>query len=244
MHRATMHPALNGLVRWQQADPYWGNVVLLLRGNGDQNSTTIVDSSPYAHTLTKYGNVRLDRNLPPPGAARPYSADVGSMYFDGTGAGLSAAAHSAFAWNGTDWTVEGFVYEQTTGDRCAFDNRNGSNTGCGIYLTLSAGTQKLGYTTNSAVVATSGNTISNQTWTHWAVTREANTVRGYLAGSKEFEYTDTRTFASSGVVPFVGCNYSQAQGTLGSLEEVRLTKGVARYTGTSFTPPTMAFPNF
>jgi hypothetical protein len=244
MHTANMHAAVNGLARWQPADPHWANVVLLLRGNGAQNGTTIVDSSPYAHTLTNYGNVRLDRNLPPPGAARPYSADVASMYFDGTGDGVSAAAHSAFAWNGADWTVEGFAYMQTTGDRCAFDNRNGSNTGCGIYLSLSAGTHKLGYASNAAVLATSSNSIPNQAWTHWAVTRAADTVRGYLAGSKGFEYTDTRTFASSGVVPFVGCTYSQGQGFLGSLDEVRLTKGVARYTGASFTPPTMAFPNF
>ena len=244
MHPATMHAAVNGLARWQQADPHWANVALLLRGNGEHNGTTIVDSSPYAHTITKYGNVRLDRELPPPLAGRPYSADTASMYFDGTGDGVSAAAHSAFAWNGVDWTVEGWVYQQTSGDRCAFDNRYGSAVGCGIYLSLSSGQHKLGYANNAALVATSSNAIANQTWTHWAVTREGNTVRGYLAGSKGFEYTDTRTFASSGVVPFIGCSNSQGQGTLGSLEEVRLTKGIARYTGSSFTPPTMAFPNF
>jgi len=244
VHTLTVHAAVNGLARWQQADPYWANVVLLLRGNGEHNGTTIVDSSPYAHTITNYGNVRLDRNLPPPLAGRPYSADMGSMYFDGTGDGVSAAAHSAFAWNGVDWTVEGWVYQQTTGDRCAFDNRSGSNTGCGIYLCLSSGGHKLAYCSNTAIEATSANGFANQAWVHWAVSRAGNTVRGYLSGVKEFEYTDTRTFASSGVVPYIGQNQGASQFHLGSLEEVRLTKGVARYTGASFTVPAMAFPNF
>lgn len=244
MHTANMHAAVNGLARWQPADPHWANVALLLRGNGEHNGTTIVDSSPYAHTITKYGNVRLDRGLPPPLAGRPYSADVGSLYFDGTGDGVSAAAHSAFAWNGTDWTVEGWTYQHTTGDRTAFDNRNGGNVGCGIYLCLSTATMKMGYATNSALVATSSSGFSNQTWTHWAVSREGNAVRGYIAGTKVLDYTDTRTFASSGVSPYIGLSAALGQGHLGSLEEVRLTKGVARYTGASFTAPTMAFPNF
>jgi hypothetical protein len=40
-------------------DPYYGNVSLLLYGNGTNGSTTIIDSSPSPKTVTAFGNAQI-----------------------------------------------------------------------------------------------------------------------------------------------------------------------------------------
>ena len=58
-------------------DPYFNNVSLLLRGNGINGSTTIIDESATPKTVTVYGNAQISTAQSKFGGA--------SIYLDGTG---------------------------------------------------------------------------------------------------------------------------------------------------------------
>ena len=94
----------------------------------------------------------------------------------------------------------------------------------------------------SDVGINSTDTIATETWTHIAVVRESGVwtqyVNGVVNGSQAEGGTPTRN-ASPLRVGRRGFDGTRA--FKGNVEGVRLTKGVARYTG-AFTPPAEAFP--
>lgn len=214
-------------------DPYWSYVTLLLHMDGANNGTSFPDSSAYNHTITASGNAKTTT-----GHASKFGS--ASVTFDGTGDYLTTPANAAFSFGAEDWTVEGWVYQDPAAgvSYTLFDNRLSSATGCAIYTSTNASRHKLVYATNAVEAATSTIGITPQTWVHIAVTRAGNTVRGFIDGALAFTYTETRTFTGDSCR--IGANSSAAQGFLGEVDEVRVTKGIARYTAT-FTPPTAAF---
>lgn len=223
----------------ESSDPNWNSVSLLLRGDGDPGSTTIVDSSNNSHSLTLSGGINLNAAIIKWGSA--------CLYFDGSNDKIVLPSHSSFGFGAGDWTVEGWVYiDQRERDCCLFDNRNGSNVGIAIYTSIAAGTHNnwLAVASNTAIMAEAGG-ITPQAWRHIAVTRSGNTISGYHDGTRLFTVTDTRTYASSGVAPTLGQNSGGAAGGqpfIGSLDDFRITKGVARYTGATYTVPSSRFP--
>jgi S-adenosylmethionine/arginine decarboxylase-like enzyme len=85
------------------------------------------------------------------------------------------------------------------------------------------------------IMASTGLPTAN-TWNHIAVTRDAsNLVSVYVNGTRIASGTLADTFGNSAY---------RLEGNGGSyIDEFRLTKGVARYSGNSLTVPTGAFPN-
>ena len=88
----------------------------------------------------------------------------------------------------------------------------------------------------------SSSSVPIDTWTHLAASRGGGTVRLFIDG----------VVVSSGVLPvnlsdaatLIGYRNASYNGYLnGYIDDLRITKGVARYTA-NFTPPTAAFPNF
>ena len=85
------------------------------------------------------------------------------------------------------------------------------------------------------------NNFSHDTWYHYAVTRSGSTFRMFIDGVLE----DTQT--SSGSLNIAlggfrsGWSFDGANGYFnGYVQDMRITRGVARYTAT-FTPPTSEF---
>ena len=66
-------------------------------------------------------------------------------------------------------------------------------------------------------------------------------MRGYLNGAKEFEVTDSKSFSLTGWR--IGQSWSSGTISSGYIDDVRITTGVARYTGATLTVPTAAFPS-
>lgn len=85
-------------------------------------------------------------------------------------------------------------------------------------------------------------TISANTWYHVAVVRSSGSTKLYVNGTNVgVTYADTNNYLDG--TPTIG-NYlpNPIYGFAGYIDDVRLTKGIARYTA-NFTPPTQAFPN-
>ena len=72
--------------------------------------------------------------------------------------------------------------------------------------------------------------------------RESNTVSLYLNGSRVYTTTFTGSVSTSTSAVTVGANASGADPFTGYMDDIRITKGLARYTGTTYTIPSAPFP--
>ena len=83
--------------------------------------------------------------------------------------------------------------------------------------------------------------IHNETWHHIAVVRSGSTLTTYVDGTSRG--TDTISLAMSPTSADVEIGqgvYTSSYPYEGYLDDIRITKGVARYTS-NFTPPTASF---
>lgn len=84
--------------------------------------------------------------------------------------------------------------------------------------------------------------ITLNSWTYVAFVKNGTTISGFINGNLISSVTRTTTSLGSSI-KFGGLGYSgNTQYMNGYVDEIRLTKGVARYSS-SFPPPTSAFPN-
>jgi hypothetical protein len=81
-------------------------------------------------------------------------------------------------------------------------------------------------------------------WVHVAVDRDAsNTVRIYAGGTVLVTTTVAAAFYSTtGTNLYIGDDGSVGRAFAGQIDDLRITKGVARYAG-AFTPPIAPFPD-
>ena len=78
------------------------------------------------------------------------------------------------------------------------------------------------------------------TWTHIAYSRQGATGRGFINGQQVVTCGDTSNYTEA--IQYIGAQYtSGSEFFSGSLDDVRITIGVARYQD-SFTPPARAYP--
>ncbi len=168
---------------------------------------------------------------------------TGSIYFDGAGDYLITPSVSSNSFGTGDFTIECWARVISFGSYrtlvCVGDYGNSS----GVIMYISAVGQLRIYADGFSEVISSS-TISINTWYHFAATRSNGTVRvfidGTLTGSGTItaNITGTQTLVGKGIYTGI----LDAEGMYGYIDDLRITKGYARYTA-NFTPPTAAFPN-
>lgn len=79
-------------------DPFFSSVVLLLHGDGSDNSTIFTDSSSLARTVSSFGDAKIKTDNFKFGGA--------SMRFDGSGDYISTSASSDFDLSSSNWSLE------------------------------------------------------------------------------------------------------------------------------------------
>ena len=220
-------PVIGGVDYISGTDANWSNVELLLLGNGTNGSTTFTDSSSNALTVTGYGNAQISTTQSKYGGA--------SIYFDGNGDYLTVT-DSVVALGTGQFTIEFWMYAQSTATNeamMACGNPSTSNSwqiSGGSTLTVSLGTSSVASTTFPSL----------NTWHHVAVTRDSsNTVRLFLNGTSVGSATNTADLTASNLK--IGANRAISEYFDGYLDDIRITKGVARYTA-DFTAPTAELP--
>lgn len=238
-------------------DGYFDDVVLLLHGDGTDGSTTVTDDSVSAKTVTPAGSAVISTTQSKFGGS--------SLYFPGTTADFMSVPDSADWEFGTgDVTVEAWIYIDGNSIPDAGGNRTGSivNTwtssgsiqGWTFMITGDSSTTGTGIGWDSwdgagnATQFRGVTTISQQTWHHVAATVEGGTRRLFLDGTLISGTTNTigagyTTFAGNPLYIGKTLNSGYPLPFNGYIDDLRITKGVARYT-TDFTPPTAPFPNF
>ena len=209
------------------------NTVLLLHGNGSNNTTVFTDDvgtnaiPRTPNTVTAVGNAQVDTAQSQFGGA--------SALFDGTGDRLETTIDLSQTG---DFTYEfWFRAADTISNQGLLAVGNESTGRENIYLNgnnprlnLYAGADNISSSTN----------ISTNTWYHLAVVRSATTVTMYLAGSNVGSYTDSTQFGNSNGL-YIADIAGGAISFNGHIDEVRVSN-IARYT-TTFTPSATAFTN-
>ena len=166
---------------------------------------------------------------------------TGSMYFDGTGDYIAATDSPSWDFGTGDFTLEGWIYPTTTSSTrvlwSAFSD-SGDN-GWSFELTSS---DKLTFYAETAYRVTSTGSISANTWTHVAVSRSGSSLKLFINGTTDGTATNSTDISGSTARLTVGATPSGTVTFTGYIDELRITKGYARYTA-NFSVPTAAFPN-
>jgi len=165
-----------------------------------------------------------------------------STSFSGaTGQYLSVPANAALSFGTGDLTIECWAYFNDLSDYRSLMVMypvSGVTTGAGWWaLQHITTTNKMGFYYNGGTVMTGTTTLTTGTWYHVAMVRSGSTVTGYINGQSQGTATYSGTFGRSDNTLYIGAaqNVSTARMN-GYISNVRITKGVAVYTG-AFTPP-------
>jgi hypothetical protein len=179
-------------------------------------------------TVTSHGNAQLNTTTKKYGTA--------SLALDGTGDYATLISSVDFAYGAGDFTIEMWIYRTAgAGGHILFDQRTAAPTNYAPALVVNA-SYLLQYNDGAANVITGATVVAINTWYHVAVSRSGTSTKLFLNGVQEGStYTDTRNYIQT---PFtIGARFDGTLAWHGYIDDFRVIKGVALYTGT-FTAPT------
>ena len=174
---------------------------------------------------------------------------TGSMSFNGTTDYLPTPAKTALALGAGDFTIECWLYPTVTGFMRFMGQTDPSVLSYPLQLRTSATNTIVAQAVTSGGIYTATSTLiaTANAWTHVAFVRDGTTIRIYIGG------VQSGTNATIGTLALVSSTNAFSVGAFGEyasdfwsgyIDDVRITKGICRYpSGTTFTPPTAAFPN-
>jgi hypothetical protein len=181
-------------------------------------------------TITVHGNAKLSTAVKKFGTA--------SLALDGTGDYLSVASQPDFEFGTGAWTIEAWIYNTSNpgANQILFDFRTASpQTVLTAYLTATTNTPVVVF--NGGNILTSGDSIPLNTWTHFAIAKSGTSTKMYINGTQSgATYTDNNTYTQGPLT--IGARFDGTLAFTGYIDDVKISKGVARYTGSSFTLPT------
>ena len=217
------------------------NTKLLL--NFDRTGgTDIEDSSNIGgdgHKITANGNAVIK--------ASPFGDGKSAMFFDGTNDYLSIANSSDFNFgtpsgNTNDFTIEfwaridAYNVHNTWGRRI-FSNRDSSFTE-GFTFSLDATNEWIQADFKAGTnVQIPGTTSLSSGWHHVALVRVGTVYTLYIDGVQDNQVTSSSALVDSNEALLIGAHSSGNGHFSGYLDEIRIVKGTAVYTG-DFTVPT------
>jgi hypothetical protein len=164
-----------------------------------------------------------------------------SIYFDGTSGNRlqvsSTVAPPNFNMGTGDYTVEFWMYSGTPGSQqCLFDFRNDDVSGQGIAINYRTDRTIALYMQADRITTPA---LTANTWTHVAAVRLSGVYTVYINGVSGGTWANADVVAPPLNRPYIGAVNNGTQEYIGYIDDLRVTKGIARYT-TSFTPPTAA----
>ncbi|MDH1429090.1 LamG domain-containing protein [Comamonas aquatica] len=240
------------------SDPYFASVVLLLHMDGSNGSTATIDSSSSNKTMTAIGNAKLST------AQKKFGPS--SALFDGNADYFSTPDSQDWNLGTGDFTVE-FSYYATSfpnggamlGTWSVSEGQNswlvgnpssgqpGSPPANAIRFVASANGR---YDTSTVDIYGTGpgSLMVVNTWYHIAIVRGGGSFKLFING-KLLTTKAIGSQSSNAAINIYHNNFPLKVGGIGTttdangyMDEVRITKGVARYSN-DFFPPTGPFPD-
>lgn len=222
---------LLGTTNRNQVDPYAANVVLFIKGNGTNGSTSILDTSPSPKTITVNGNTQIST------AQSKYNS---SIYFDGTGDYLSLADSGDWIIN-SDFVLECWLYPLVDSPLnyivAQWVEGGGNNRNFGI------NTQNW-YINRNGTTYSGSFTITLNSWQHLALSINSNIARFFLNGTQQGSSINIGSNSNdSNQLLGIGAYGNGDYATQCYMSHIRVTKGgTARYIA-NFNPETDTYLN-
>ena len=200
------------------------------------------------NNLDTVGNAQIDTAV--------VKYDTGSMQFDGSGDDLRINVTDPISFSGYagDFTTEMWVYPTAVGQSSnsyVWQHASSSTAYSPFIIVQRPSTYEFaiyassnGSSWNLISNATIGTATAN-TWHHIAVVRDGTNIKAYMNGTvgSTSAVSTTAFMTTSGQICIGSAlGFSNSYFT-GFIDDLRITKGVARYTA-DFTPPTDALPKF
>jgi len=223
-------------------DIYYNSCSLLMHFSGSDGSTTFVDNSSSPKSFTRYGNAQISTVQSKFGGS--------SLYLDGTGDYITTTyTTTVFDWWTTDYTIECFIYPNNSSS-LSYSNvpvlignlDPSSGTNYWSFGPLNSKQLSFYYYNGGSLYLSSTETINVGQWNHIAMTKNSTGIRLFINGTMSVSSASVSgTPQSNNSYPLV-IGQSNNVCINGYIDELRITKGVARYTS-SFTVPDSAFPD-
>jgi len=222
-------------------DPYWASVSLLLHFDGADGETTFTDSSSYNRAFTVSSGAPVIST-----EQTKFGSAVGR--FRGGVCGISTPRTAELSFGNASFTIEFFIYCVTTtaftrwilyratSGFYEYEVRLGSGNTV-VMIGTTGGVQFFGLQTGSLPLGE---------WVHvalcWDGVAGGGVARSYVNGALYQTAGGSNTFNtdSSGTL-YIGGGGAEGQDFY--LDDLRITKGVSRYTG-NFTVPSAAYPDY
>ena len=215
-------------------DDQFAKVTALFNFDGSDGDTTAsgLDASNKNLTVSYSSGDQLSNTQTKFGSTSLYVAD-----------NVTISSSDGFNMGTGDFTIEAWYYFTSFSNSFGhYDQWNGSSTGSGnVQMWNSTSAQgKIKWYYDGSSNFTSSTTMSTGQWYHVAYVRESGTLKIYFNGT-----VDSNTQSYSGQLGKTGTLYFGDQHAGGGgapqyyIDDLRITKGLARYTS-NFTAPTTA----
>ena len=221
-------------------DVYFPQTKVLLPFDGANGATTTSDLSNENHTVSFFGTSQISTVQSKFGGS--------SLLLDGNSDYLTIPNSSALTLGSGDFTVEAWVYltnDPTHAPIAVLYDSTANRRSWWFALTTSSFLRlrvHLDETGNASNVMSfnGATTVTENVWHHAALTRNGNTVKLWLDGVQDGSGTCSFSVYNNTTDPLqIGTYFANGSPSAffpGYIEDLRVTKGVARYTST-FTPP-------
>ena len=224
------------------SDPHFSNVKFLGSFDGSDGATSASDDAGL-RTLTFSNGAALSTSVKKFGTA--------SLKIDPddnqSNAKVLTDSPADFAFGTGDLTIEMWFYKTVNAHMFLFDMRSGGDTTNTDGLTVvmgGGGNTELDLNLNrSTILRCNMDAISNDQWHHYAVSKASGTYRVFIDGALQGSVANSTDLNQNRSMMIGNAHSSSGGGGFswnGYIDEIRVTKGTARYTE-AFTAPTAAF---
>jgi hypothetical protein len=225
-------------------DVHFPNVIFLAKFDGSNGSTSITDSSNKNNSITVNGGAQIST------AASKFGGSSLKLDYENAGTGDRLVADTvADNLTSTTHTIE-FWFKTDMADSHISDSQNpaffgfndaGASYANRIVLAMMSKTS-LRVTTTSGNVDVTVSAMNDNAWHHIALVSDGTDYDLYLDGSRISSDAGDSVQINSDDTFVIGAELDSGPSTgnyfSGYIDDFRITNGVARYTGASFTLPT------
>ena len=165
-------------------------------------------------------------------------ASTASVYFDGSDDYVQTPTSSIYNLGTNQFTVEFFFRTEVDAQGSLVYFMNDSTSVLGIFYWHTYNSLALydsDWITGNDGSGSNYNSISTSTWHYGAITRDTSTLRVFIDGTQVHSGSNTTNYTTNNVR--IGRHHSGAY-LNGYIQDLRISIGKARYTGSSHTVPT------